>query len=388
MLQEPVIAAMFILGLIALGEVISIATKARIPMLFVALIGYLVLVWINVIPTNLIEVSGFVSVGTVLGTAPIIVHMGTLIPLESIKKQWKAAAISLIGIIFASILIIPVVTLLFDYQTAVAGSGPVAGGIIAVLVTGEGLKEMGLVALITIPTLILAVQSVFSMPIAINLLRRYGLKVRDSLDDGSFTNKQLAVTKEKEPKFLLPKKYRSNLILLFILFVGGAIAVGLGVITPIPYSLWSLVIGIVGRLLGIFPDRIMERSNAFSIGMAGIIFLIIMMMNDITFRTFISYLPEIFTIIFLGLIGIILGGYVGAKFFKWDPYKAIPVALTAMFGFPGDYIVCEEVSRSVGRNEEEEQRIFDDILTPMLVGGFTTVTVGSVVIATILVGTL
>lgn len=390
MFQEPVVAAMVILGLIALGEVISIVTKARVPMLFVALMGYLVLIWTGLLPKDMIVDSGFVTVGTVLGTAPIIVHMGTLIPLRSIKVQWKAVVIAVLGIIFALILILTLVTFIFDYNVAVAGTGPLTGGIIALLVTSEGLKEVGLVSLVTIPVLIMAVQSLFGIPLATNILRRYALKIRSKMDNGTYVSENpdgKKDVKEKE-KFFLPEKYRSNLILLFLLFIGGALAVILGKYTFIPYSLWSLAIGVLGRLIGFYPERVMERANAFTIGMAGIIFLIIIMMNDITFGQFIGYLPEVISIIIIGISGIVIGAYVGSKLFKWDPLKGIPVALTATFGFPGDYIVCEEVSRSVGRDKEEEEKIFNEILTPMLVGGFTTVTVGSVVISSILINTL
>lgn len=390
MFQEPVVAAMVILGLIAVGEVISILTKARIPMLFIALMGYLVLIWTGILPKSMIVDSGFVTVGTVLGTAPIIVHMGTLIPLKSIKSQWRAVAIAVLGIIFASVLILTIVTFIFDYSVAVAGVGPLTGGIIALLVTSEGLAELGLVSLVTIPVLIMAIQSLFGIPIATNILRKYALKIRSEMDNGTYVSEYKASdNNEKEnDKFFLPDKFRSNLILLFLLFVGGALAVVLGKYTPIPYSLWALVIGVLGRLIGFYPERVMERANAFTVGMAGIIFLIIIMMNDITFGQFIGYLPEVLSIMVVGIIGIIVGAYIGSRIFKWDPLKGIPVALTATFGFPGDYIVCEEVSRSVGRDKEEEEKIFNEILTPMLVGGFTTVTVGSVIIASILIKTL
>jgi energy-converting hydrogenase Eha subunit F len=49
---------------------------------------------------------------------------------------------------------------------------------------------------------------------------------------------------------------------------------------------------------------------------------------------------------------------------------------------------CEEISRSVGRTEEEREGILDEILTPMLVGGFTTVTTSSILVASVLVSTL
>jgi len=61
-----------------------------------------------------------------------------------------------------------------------------------------------------------------------------------------------------------------------------------------------------------------------------------------------------------------------------------PVALTALIGFPADYIISREVARSIGRSEKECKQIFDKILTPLLVSGFSTVTVASIVIASIL----
>lgn len=398
MIHEPVIAAVIILALIAVGEIVSIITRARVPMLFVAFIGYLILVWIGVMPKNLIDDSKFSAVGMVLGTAPILVHMGTVIPLKSIKSQWRAVAISLLGIIISATLILSLVTLIYDYPTAVSGTGPLTGGIVALLVTSQGLKDLGFVSLVTIPVLVLALQSMFGIPLAINLLRRFALKLRGTLDNETLSAAALAdMVKEEivennekaaKVKYLIPEKYQTNLVLLFMLFIGGAIAVVLDKFTGIPYSLWALAIGMVGRLIGFYPERVMEKANAFTVGMAGIIFLIITMLNDITFDMFVSYLPEVFLIIIVGMIGIVLGGYVGSKIFKWDPLKGIPVALTAMFGFPGDYIVCEEVSRSVGRTKEEQEKIFNEILTPMLVGGFTTVTIGSVVIASILIKTL
>lgn len=397
MIHEPVIAAVIILALIAVGEIISIFTKARVSMFLVAIIGYLLLIWTGIIPKELIGDSKFIEIGAVLGTAPIIIHMGTLIPLKVIRSQWKAVAISLLGIIFGTGLILLLITMMYGYKTAVAGAGPLTGGVIAFLVTAEGLKEVGLASLVVIPALILSFQSLFGMPLSAILLRRYALKYRKAADARTYTASTLEVEVEnvittEDAKELntawIPKKYQTNLILLFQLFIGGAIAVVLEQFTGIPYSIWALVLGIGGRLIGFYPDRVMERANAFTVGMAGLVFLIIATMNDTTFEMFIGYLPEMFSIIAVGILGIIIGGFIGSKLFKWDPLKGLPVALTATIGFPGDYLICEEVSRSVGRNIEEEEMILNEILTPMLIGGFTTVTAGSVVIASILIKTL
>ena len=397
MIHEPVVAAMIILALIAVGEIISVFTRARVSMFLVAIIGYLLLIWTGIIPESLIGDSKFVEVGVVLGTAPIIIHMGTLIPLKAIRSQWKAVGISLMGIIFGAGLILLLIPIVYDYKTAIAGIGPLTGGVIAFLVTSEGLKEVGLASLVTISALIFSLQSLFGMPLSANLLRRYALKFRNAVDAGTYTASTLEVrvenvidTEKVEERNAtwIPEKYQTNLVLLFQLFFGGAIAVVLDQFTGIPYSLWALALGIGGKLIGFYPDRVMERANAFTVGMAGLVFLIIAAMNEITFSMFISYLPETFLIMFVGIFGIFIGGLLASKLFKWNPLKGIPVALTALGGFPGDYLVCEEISRSVGRNKEEEKMILDEILTPMLIGGFTTVTIGSVVIASILIKTL
>lgn len=389
MVQEPVIAAMIILGLIALGEIISVISKARVPMLFVAMMGYLILLWLGIFPKDLLENSTFLTVGALLGTAPILVHMGTLIPLRMIRSQWRAVLIAIMGMFFASLFILTIVTVFFDYQTAVAGTGPLNGGIIAVLITSEGIKELGLASLLTIPALIMALQSLIGIPLANLLLRKHATTINEQMKSGAFeASGNVAFDQENDEKLLIPKKYQTPLVLLFMLFIGGAIAVVLAKYTGIPYSLWALAIGIIGRLVKFYPERVMEKSNSFTVGMAGIIFIIIGMMNDITFEMFIDKLPAVLTILFVGVLGILLGGLLGSKILKVNPFLGIPVALTSTFGFPGDYIVCEEVSRSIGKTEEEQKRIFNEIITPMLVGGFTTVTLGSVIIASILIKTI
>lgn len=388
MLQEPVIATMIILGLVALGEIISVISNARVPMLFVAMMGYLVLLWLGIFPRDLLANSTFLTVGAVLGTAPILVHMGTLIPLKMIRSQWRAVTIAILGMSFASLFILTIVTFFFDYKTAVAGTGPLNGGIIAVLITSEGLKELGFASLLTIPALIMALQSFIGIPVANLLLRKHAVKIREKIHNGSFVASNNASFEEENDTLIIPEKYRTPLVLLFMLFIGGAIAVALAKVTGIPYSLWALAIGIIGRLVKFYPERVMEKSNSFTVGMAGIIFIVIGMMNDITFDMFIEQLPAVATILIVGVLGILLGGFIGAKLFKVDYFLGIPVALTATFGFPGDYIVCEEVSRSIGKTDDEQKKIFNEILTPMLVGGFTTVTIGSVVIASILIKTI
>ncbi|MFC3039832.1 hypothetical protein ACFOGI_06170 [Virgibacillus xinjiangensis] len=390
MISNPLVATTLIFALIALGEYISIITRARVPMLLTAMVGYLICVWTGIFPTDILEVSTFAAVGALL-IGPAILHMGTMIPLSLLKSQFKAVLIALGGIVIGGGIVLIVVSLVFDYPTAVAGVGPLSGGVVALLVTSERLTEIGLSSLVVIPALVVAFQGLLGMPMALNFMRRYAHKLQKDMDNGSFVSitdnatEEVAATSEPEPAGPIRS---SATMKLFFVFVGASVGIMLGEVTPIHYTLWCLAIGIAGLQLGVFEARTLEKANSFTLTMVGIIFVVIGTMADVTPMDVWNNLPSILVILLLGTFGIALGGFVMSKLVKWHPYKGMPVALTALFGFPGDYILCEEVSRSVARDKKEEKIIFDELMTPMLIGGFTTVTIASVVVAGILVQTL
>lgn len=388
MLSNPIIATTLLFALIALGEWLSIVSKARIPMLLTAMVGFLILVWTGIFPNDILEKSQFPALGAIL-IGPAILHMGTMIPFSLLKSQIKAVIIALGGVIFAGALILLIVPFVFDYPTAVAGVGPISGGIIALIITSDKLTELGLTSLIVIPALIVAFQGVMGMPLALNFMRKYALIMQKGMDNGSFIPSQSDVDHQEEKKESKKKAIKSTTTLkLFYVFLGASIGVALGTVTPIHYSLWCLAIGIIGLKIGLFEPKMLEKANSFTITMIGIIFVVIGTMGGVTPSQVLSNLPSILLILVIGTVGMVIGGFVMSKLMKWHPYKGIPVALTALFGFPGDYILCEEVSRSIARNEKEEKIIFNELLAPMLIGGFTTVTVASVVIAGLLIQTL
>jgi|SRR5690625_13618 len=74
----------------------------------------------------------------------------------------------------------------------------------------------------------------------------------------------------QESKAFLPKRYQTSVILLAQVFLGGALAV------------------------------------------------ILSSMDTITFSVFIKYLPHGLLILFVGATGIMIGGYLMSRVFKWD----------------------------------------------------------------------
>jgi hypothetical protein len=379
MIQEPIIATVMIFALLALGEVISIATRARIPMLLTAMMGYFILSWTGVFPAEILEWSTLPALGSML-IGPLIVHMGTLMRFNILKTQWRAVIISLSGLIGALVLVLIFVTMLFGFPTAASGLGPLSGGVVALLITTERLEALGLASLIVIPVLVQALQGVVGMPLSTFFMKKYARKFVKGEVDISKTVGNI----EEEEKPVRIKLMANNTIKLFFVFALAALGVYLGEVTGIHFTIFCLIFGIIALNLNLFPKSVLNSANSFSFMMVALIFVIIGTMGDVSPSDVVANFPGVLAILVFGILGILLGGFVASKLVGWHPYKGMPVALTALIGFPGDYIICEEVSRSESRNLEEEEKLFQELVTPMLIGGFVTVTVASIFIASIL----
>ncbi|WP_213422642.1 hypothetical protein [Bhargavaea massiliensis] len=383
-IHSPLVATVLVFALIAFGEWLSIVSRARVPMLLTAMVGFMILSWTGIFPENILESSQFAALGAIL-IGPAIVHMGTLIPMKVLREQYRAVVIALSGVVVAGILIFAIIPFVFNFETAVAGMGPISGGIVAMIITTEKLKELDLGTVALIPALIVAFQGLLGMPLALNFMRAYAKRLLGKIDDGTFKPMNAELAEELTETRKLGPVRSSMTIRLFLVFVVGALGVVLGSVTPINYSIWCLVFGIIGAKIGFLEQESLVKANSFTLTLVGIMFVVIGSMAGVSPQEVMTQLPAVAAIIILGTAGIAIGGYVGAKLVKWDPLKGMPVALTALFGFPGDYLLCEEVARSTARTKDEEKLIFNELLTPMLIGGFTTVTVASVFIAGVLV---
>ncbi|UBH12836.1 hypothetical protein [Macrococcus armenti] len=380
MIKEPIIATTMLFALIALGEIISIYTRARVPMLLTAMLGYLFLSWFGVFPPKILEYSTVPALGAVL-IGPLILHMGTIMPLHVLKSQWKAVIISLSGLVGATILILGIVTPIFGFPTAASGLGPVAGGVIALLITNEKLTALGMSALIVVPSLVQALQGVIGMPLASHFMNQYVKKdyihrLRNAPDDlhaladDTYTHSKISIL-------------NNNTIRLFIVFVFAAIGVWLSKVTGIHFTIYCLLFGVLLLNTKVLPQNTLEKANALNFILIATIFVVIGSMGGVKPEDVMKNILPVICILGLGALGIMLGGFVASKLLKWPINKGMPVALTALFGFPGDYILCQEVARSHGQTEEEVESIMNELVTPMLIGGFVTVTISSVIIANV-----
>ena len=390
--MTAIFAATIILAFIALGELISLWSKARIPALLIAMLGTFIAVQLKIIPNTIIDDSFFPQIYAIL-VAPLLFHMGSLIPLKTMLAQWRSVVISIAGMIVAVGVIAVVVGPIFGFQYVVAGAGPLAGGIVSTGLTTDGLKAANVdSAIVVLPALVLMLQSLPSMPLTNLLLRKFAIKLRDSGDLEELARKQKKVEKENgsgKKLVNLPDMLVDNeLFVLFLILVGGSLATLLAMPTHIPSSIIALVLGVASTAIGLTPERSMEKSSSFGIAMASVVAIVMAPLVAASLSDVLAALLPVAVILAVGAVGIMIGGAIATKLLKWKTTLGMSVALTAMYGFPADYLLTNEVVRSVGRTDEEREALSEAMLPPMLVGGFTSVSAGSVVIASVLVSFL
>jgi hypothetical protein len=95
--------------------------------------------------------------------------------------------------------------------------------------------------------------------------------------------------------------------------------------------------------------------------------------------------PLVIAFVF-GILGIGLFSALVGKLLGYSIPMSVAIGLTALYGFPGIMILSQEAARGAGESPEEVAAIEHEILPKMIVAGFATVTITSVIVTSILAG--
>ena len=87
-----------------------------------------------------------------------------------------------------------------------------------------------------------------------------------------------------------------------------------------------------------------------------------------------------------GIAGIAAFSALTGKLLGYSIPMSISIGLTALFGFPGTMILSQEAAKAAGENPEEIAAIEHEILPKMIIAGFATVTITSVIVTSIIAG--
>lgn len=391
--MSQMLALAILITILFIGEAVSIRSKAWIPSVFISAMLFLFGYW-TFFPKNIVEIAGIPSVVATMFIYLLITHMGTLLSLKELKKQWKTIVIAISGIAGAAVLLLTIGILIFGKEAMIVGLPPLVGGIVSALIMSEGAQAVGLTSLSVFAVVIYVVQGFVGYPLTSIMLKREGKNYLQKFRSGELTveaHEEVATTQEPELKLFakLPEKYNTSFFKLFRLVIVAYLAfLSSELLAPIvtvhPYVL-CLLFGVVGRSIGFLETRVFEKANGFGFAMFALLLFIFDGLKEATPGMLVEILWLLVGTIIIGTIGMYIFSWIMGKVLKMSKEMAFAVSLTALYGFPQDYIITNEVVESMTTDEKEREALLSHMLPPMLVGGFITVTIVSVILAGILV---
>ncbi|CAB1239568.1 hypothetical protein ACFHWD_10145 [Clostridium sp. MT-14] len=380
-----------VMAFLLIGEVVSEKTKAYVPSVFISAVLFLIAFW-TFAPKDVVVRASFGKEFIQIAMGLLLVHLGTLMSLRKLISQWKAVVVAVCGVCGIMALTMTVGLLLFDWHTVVAATPPLTGGIVAALLMSEGLKAQGITALAVLPIAMFITHSFFGYPITSWCLKKEGKRVikdfRENGPDPKVLKEGSMFQEESERKKLipaLPKAYQSSPMILFKVILVSMLAGWLSNLTggAVNQYVICLILGVVFCELGFLEEQSLVKAGVFNWLILGLLAYVFSQLSSVTPAQLLGIIGPIIVLIILGILGMFIMSMLVGRPLGFSKEMAFACALTALFGFPADYVITTEVCKSVGSTEEEKNYLIDILLPRMLVGGFMTVSIASVVIASI-----
>ena len=375
----------------AVGDFFSMKTKAMCSVMFAAAVLFLIGFQTGILPQDIFEVSLLLPVGGIL-IAFLITHMGTILNLRELLDQWKTLIICATAIAGVGFMMYFMGPLFMDRAYAIASAPVFSGGIVATILMSEAGYKIGRADLAVFAALMFAMQGFVGYPLASFCLRKEAVRLKKQFPGGTALP-DLPIEQIKKKRLIppLPEELRKSYnVLLAKLGIATCLAIWLSSLTGgiVHKYIMCLLVGIVLKEIGFLDDSIMKKANAFGFAIISIMAIVFGNLATASLATLLSLAVPIIIAFLLSLAALIPVSILAGKLLKISPYMSIATASCTMFGFPGDYIISVEVAKSISESEDERKYILSCILPKMLVGGFATVTVGSVIMAGIMASLL
>jgi len=391
------LALTIVLAILYIGDIVATRTKAWIPSVFVCAVLFLIGYW-TFFPKDIVSIAGIGPVVATMLMYLLITNMGTLLSLKELKNQWKAIVISLAGIVGIIAILFTIGALLFDLKTMIVAVPPLVGGVVAALVMSEGASAAGLEDLAVFAIVIYVIQGFAGYPITSIVLKREAKRLLKEHQQGniqSVTQVEEDVEQASEqPKLFrkIPTKYNTEYFKFFRLALVGLLAYGtstaLAPVVTVNALVLCLVFGVLASTFGFLERQPLQKANGFGFAIMGLMLFIFDGLKQASPEMLMRIIVPLVVSIVLAVIGMYIFSFIAGKVLKVSPNLAFAVSLTALYGFPADYILTNEVVKSSTADQKEREMLLSHMLPPMLVGGFISVTITSVILAGIFVNWL
>lgn len=389
-----------------IGEVVSTMTKAWVPSVFVTAVVMLIGYW-TVFPETLVTDSVLIPFGSTLGIYLCLTHMGTVISIKQLVEQWKTIVVCLAGLAGMCALCLVICPLVMDKAYVISGLPPLTGGILAAVTMQEAAAEKGLADAALFAIAMYCVQGFAGYPLTAVCLQLEGKKMLQAYRSGDLkviaasnkvdaVNGKLETEASTKKKLIppLPGKWNSNAVIFLRLGIVGFLATQCGnIVIPglnmkISGAVWALVLSVIATTIGFLEEDSLNKAHSYGIVMFALMMYVFDGLKTSTPEMLAGVILPMIILIIVGVFGMGVLCFVISKILRMPFLLSYATALTALYGFPPNAIITESTCAALAQTPEEKDYLMSQMFAPMIVGGFTTVTITSVIIAGIFAGML
>ena len=399
-----ILAVFIILLIFGLGDMVATKTRAIVSMLFFSSVLFLAGFWTKVLPNTMFDDSTLLLVSGVL-VSMLLVHMGTTIKLRAFADQWKTVLIAGIACIAISLGIYFIGGLIVaDKNYVVVGAPILSGGVVATI-TMQTAVEGHSVELGVFAALVMVVQGFVGYPVCSLCLKSEAKRVRSLVESGQELKGVTAkIVTDAAPKKRLipyiPDKYNGpNIMMAKVAFfaflatitanaINGWIASTFETAFSISALIFALIYGIIAKELGFIEENPMKRAGADGFMLVVVTLSIFTNLAQSTPDMVAGMLWPLLVVVVTGSVTFLIISTLVGKIFGVSWQMSCAIGSTCLFGFPGTYIVTNEVVNATAANDEEKQLMLDHMMPKMLIAGMVSVSITSVLIAGYMVNLL
>ena len=374
---------MIVLIVFALGDIVGKITKGKLSGMMVVMLLFLVGFLTKLIPADIIDQGGLTALSK-LAIAMVLFNMGTTLNVKQLIEEWRTVLMAALCML-ASCLVMLLVSPIIGFDTMLVGMPVINGAAMATSLMASAAAEKGLATAAALCAVIYSVQKFVGAPIASAMGIRYGKKLLKAYRENPAQFKKQETGNGASAKIFFADKHKewySANVMMALVAAGSWVAHILGDLTPINYSIWALLLGVVCAASGLVPTKPLQKSNSYGLMMVAVFGSIIPSLAKVSLSDLGTMAFQTIDLFAAALIGVALVGWVLPTWkLVGDKDLAVGIGVEQFLGFPSNVVICREVGDAVGETPEEKAFIEDTLNVPYVVGGITVITVLSTMLA-------
>ncbi|MCH3949726.1 MAG: hypothetical protein LKE33_02135 [Acidaminococcus sp.] len=373
--MNPVLAMFYVFLVYSIGDFIADKTKAFISMFLVSATIFTISFW-NGVPRTLFVDSGLLPFAKIT-ICMAMIHIGSSINFDQFLKEWKTVVLAFVSTVAICLGVFFIGKLFIDTYYALMSAPIMAGATISYLIMEPLAEITGRPELKIFGVLVLVTQSFIGIPMASFFCKKSGDRYMDAFRSGKIQAVKQTADAVKKPLIRLPEKMSEPNVIICKLALISYLCSVLSKVTGINWMILGLIAGVIFHAIGLVEENCLVKANGFTFVMASIFTMIFAGLTQTTPDMLISMIAPLSVVLVLGALLCVVASVLVGRLLHFGWRLSIGLASAAFFGFPGTFLIAQEVSNACGRNGDEVKVMWDYIMPKLIISGIVSVSVVS-----------